>query len=537
MKSAKTTKKILFVHPILYDTTEYIFYDGFQKLREDLLRDFPNMASFLLKELFISKPIREGGIKITVNDFKSSTSCKFLQANISTPSKILVGDINPLEVIDVLSDAKTAENPYTHVGFSVFVSAYSRFVACAKAVKRFDPNIVTLAGNVGALFPETEKYVDYVVRGDGVPFLRKILNEKVNTPYKPDVISGNSQFEIYGINSRPPLAQIVTKFGCVHNCDFCITSILFDRKATKPFATPQEVHKKIIEYRHKTKKDFMILLCEPQAIIQKKWWYELFDLFEEETGDFPIGLLSSQASLSDFDFDRISNSALRISGVNIGLESFTTCYNKNRKYQETKALIRKLRDYGIGTVGSFIIGFDYHDHKSVWEDIQKLIDLDMFQIGLHNLKPLPGTPLWHEYEKNGRLLKVPNDFYYIQGFQAFTHPHFKSGFEDMLPLMYDIFEYIEKERGPYFLYLIDLMRNIPNQKKCYQDNIKLYTDLLNLVFPSWKENLDPTQEQINRYLDTIGGYKEPPQYLRKLRDNHIAKEEERKDVIYAMRRF
>jgi len=140
--------------------------------------------------------------------------------------------------------------------------------------------------------------------------------------------------------------------------------------------------------------------------------------------------------------------------------------------------------------------------------------LDIAQIEIFNLRPLPETQLWESYKKAGRLLDVPYDFYYIPGFQPFIHPHFKPGFEDMLPLMYDIYQYFEKERGPSPLSLMKLYSNIPKQSKKLQKNIKFLKIGANALFPSWKKYLDPSPIQIENYLTQLGDNSKIPFYIK-----------------------
>ena len=284
------------------------------------------------------------------------------------------------------------------------------------------------------------------------------------------------------------IGQVVTKLGCINNCDFCITKHLFDGKFTRPFFTPQQMHDKIIEYRKTVNGDLSILFCETQAIIKKEWWYDLFDLFNDEPEEYSVMAATSIASLKNFDFNRISNSSLRFFGFNVGIETFSKQYEKNIKHLETKVIIDKLTDYGIATYATMIIGFDHQTRESIWNDIYRVVDLDIYGITVHNLKVLPETPLWDEYKKSGRLLDVPNDFYYLEGFQAFTHPYFKPGFEDMLPLTYEIYEYIDKERGPSLLSLMQLYNNIPKQRKSFKRKIRQYKKISKALFPSWKQN-------------------------------------------------
>jgi hypothetical protein len=511
-----SANRLLLIH---LKNENYFWESLFQEpenYRDLLINSYPQMKNWLSKELSSLKPIWP---KAPILDYqwKSSVTAEFIASNLETPTKILYGFISAEQVINELRRGVEENFPYTHVGFSIFIAAYSKFIECAQAVKRFDENIVTIAGNAGVLFPGTEHYVDYVIKGDGIPFLRNLLGEELDKSYNLKLISQELPFTFFGIKLKMYVVRLVTKLGCPNTCDFCITHHLYNGKATKPFFTPQQVHDKLVEYRQKNKnKDIIIFFCEPQAIINKNWWYKLFELFEEETEDYPMTLLTSIASIKDFDFDRIMKSSLRFSFFNLGIESFSQDYSKNVKHRETKEIIKKLADYGIGTYASFIIGYDHHTHDSVWEEVRRLVDLDVAQIEIFNLKPLPETLLWEAYKKAGRLLDIPYDFYYIPGFQPFIHPHFKPGFEDMLPLMYNIYKYFEKERGTSLLSLIRLYSNVPKQDKKLQKNIKFLKIGANALFPSWKKYLNPSTIQIENYLRQLGDNSKIPFYFKLL---------------------
>jgi len=513
-------------------TMDYMLIDGLKNLREELISDYPTMGKWLPKKLFDLPPIFPERMQIMFRGYNVSTPGHFLSSNLTTPTKVLSGNVTPHEIVEELKIAKKGGFPYTHVGFSVYVTGYMNFIKSAGAVKEFDPNIITIAGNVGVLFPNTEKHVDFVGKGDGVPYLRELLGENTNNSYKLEIIPSKSTVRIYGIEMKTELAQIVTKLGCPNNCDFCVTRELFSGKFTKPFFTPQEVHDKLVEYRRKIKKEFYIMFSEPQGITNKKWWYELFDLFINETEDYPIIIPTSLASIKNFDLDRISKSSMRFFGLNIGIESFSKDYNKNSKHLETKQILKKLYDYGIGTYATFIIGFDHQTKEKIWDEIRTVVDLDLYGITVHNLKVLPQTPLWYEYEKAGRLLNVPYDFYYIEGFQAFTHPHFKPGFEDMLPLTYKIYEYIEKE-NPTLINLVELYKNLAEKKPHFQKRIKQYVEIASLIFEPWKKYLKPSDNQIENYLNRLGGIVDIPSYLNNLKDSYLDHQNGAQKAIYS----
>lgn len=501
----------------------YTMYDIWDNLygnqldyRDFLINRYPEMKELFPYELFNRSVIWPDNVGLKVVRGTCNVSVRFLADNLETSTSLIEAPATPEIVITELQKAKERNNPYTHVGFSVFIDAYKIFIKCASAVKEFDSEIITIAGNSGALFDETSNYVDYVCTTDGVPFLRKILGENINRPYHLELIPSKNSLKFFGITIKSEIVQIVTKLGCPERCDFCITNRLFKGTPTSAFFTPQQAHKSLIAYRRKLKKDFKIAFCEPTSIISHNWWYKLFDLFQDEPEDYPLLIGTTATSLKNFDFDRISKSSMRFEMINIGIENFHKKYLKNNNVN-LKLLFSQLADYGIGTYATYIIGFDHHNHENVWQEIDHLLDLDAALNYVENLKILPQTPLWNKYKEQGRLLlNIPKDFFFIDGFQAYIHPHFKPGFEDMLPLLTEIQTYIEKERGPQGIDMLKILENVPNPKKNCLNQIKYLKIATKLLFASWKEHLNPNQQQIENYLTKIGKSVKIPFYLKLL---------------------
>ena len=485
-----------------------------KEFRRILLSNFPEMEKWLSEDIFDIEPIWPDLIFRPWTIMDTNVSGNFLAQNIKTPTKVMNKNASPERVINELEKAKMNNNPFTHVGFSVYINGYTKFVETAKAVRQFDNKIIIIAGNVGCFFPETKNYVDYMCipkvdeygnvisgTGDGVPFLRKILKEDGNNQAYKCSISSCS----VGIGSEKYYSlTAVTKLGCPMKCDFCITNRLFNEKFMPTFITPEQFYKKYIEYTSKLDKRPNILFCEPTSIINKKWWYELFRLFKNEPEPIGVNIATTLASLKNFDWRKIENSSLHFAGMQIGIESYSHKYAKNLGHRNNKEIIRNLTDNGISSIASFIIGFSHQNHRIIWDEIEKLADLECTEYYISNLKPLPGTPFWSELKSKNLLIEdLPIDFYYINGFQTFKHPYFKPGFEDMFPLLGDIHRYLIKERGFDMLNWIELYFKKPTPHIYFKKQLKLVKRMSKSLFPSWKEYLNPTPEQIDKYQQKL----------------------------------
>ena len=478
-----------------------ILYTKPTAYRNHLLNTYPQMKKWINDDVF--NQIREWpddvAIQVSIDDL--NVSGHFIAENIEAPSKVIDIPVNPEILISELE-----KDSYTHVGFSIISNDYSNFVKCAHIVKDFDPSIVTLAGGPGAMFSQTKDYVDHVCVGRGVPFVRKLFNEKIDNPYELAIMPNLYHLRYLNLKTSTVWYRIVTKIGCPYKCDFCVTPNMYNGEYTGELFTPQYIHDELIKFRDKVgEKKMSFYFEEPTSLFSLKWWYELFDLFKDDDGDFAFYVYCVTSILDKLDIDKISNSAARIHLVNFGIESFNRNYSKNTNVN-LKSLIRRLTDHGIFTNPNYIIGFDFDSKESVMEDIKRLVDLGATMNTVLHLHPHPMTSVWKELESQNRLLKVPIEFHFIHGFQSFKHPNFKPGFEDMLPLLNKIYQYIQTETGGKIVTYIQLIKNLinhTNHPKLFKGDIKLLISMSKLVYPKWKEFFNPSKVQDRNYLNKI----------------------------------
>ena len=87
----------------------------------------------------------------------------------------------------------------------------------------------------------------------------------------------------------------------------------------------------------------------------------------------------------------------------MGLESPHSSYAK-LKNVDTRELVAELREHGIKVLGSTIIGLDHHTPGNMPAEIDYAVPhaTDFHQFMLYT--PLPGTPLYQQTEREGKLL-------------------------------------------------------------------------------------------------------------------------------------
>jgi radical SAM superfamily enzyme YgiQ (UPF0313 family) len=107
----------------------------------------------------------------------------------------------------------------------------------------------------------------------------------------------------------------------------------------------------------------------------------------------------------------------------IGLESVyqksLKLFNKNQKFNGLKKNIKKIRDYGIKIIGSFVIGSDADDKNTVQKTIDFCHDTEIEFPILNILTPLPGSDTFKTLEKENRIFTKDWSLY------DFSHVVFK----------------------------------------------------------------------------------------------------------------
>ncbi|HEY7419638.1 MAG TPA: hypothetical protein VH593_30945, partial [Ktedonobacteraceae bacterium] len=96
-------------------------------------------------------------------------------------------------------------------------------------------------------------------------------------------------------------------------------------------------------------------------------------------------------------------------GVLIGFESLRhdTLQLMDKKLNvvmgDYKQLIDRLHHYGIGLYGTFIFGYDSESAIDTQRTAESAIDFGLFIAAFNHLLPFPGTPLYKQFQSEGKL--------------------------------------------------------------------------------------------------------------------------------------
>jgi len=270
-----------------------------------------------------------------------------------------------------------------------------------------------------------KKYVDHVVLGEGVEFLRDLLGEDTTQPISQKVMPKCGGAPAF-MNRYPRggLGFLVTGLGCPGGCDFCATTEMFNKKRIE-ILSPEEFVNHVKLYRKHFKELTSIFVIEEDHFRHPRWltktkekWEEDLDLVEnvDWTGFGSVDFIWHYAS--NYGWDAIAETG--IGAIFIGVESKFAGDHGYRKVKEADArdVFHKLHSMGIRTLGAWICGWDFHDHTNMYEDLNYFVACKPTYEQLTRLSPFPGTELWRRLKEQNRVMEVPwEDVHFWSGSQ------------------------------------------------------------------------------------------------------------------------
>jgi haloalkane dehalogenase len=299
-------------------------------------------------------------------------------------------------------------------------------------VRRRSPATQILIGSYGgqayaAQYDEEtqKKYVDHVVHGEGVRYLRELLNEELDRPIRQRLMpkaGGSPRF----ITRYPKgaVAFLVSGLGCPGGCDFCSTTALFDQKRIEMLSPEDLVDHIALYHRHFPGVSNIFVIEEdhfrhPEYLARIREFWESNPQVVEDIDWFGFGSIDYIARYAkQHGWDAIAE--MGIGTIFIGVESKFAGEHGYEKRSEADAreVFRRLHSMGIRTAGAWVCGWDFHDHSNIMEDLNYFVSLYPTYQQLTRLSPFPGTVLWEKLREQGRVQQVPwEDVHFWSGSQ------------------------------------------------------------------------------------------------------------------------
>jgi len=377
-------------------------------------------------ELYHNQVTREQG-PFSLRMFHRSWGILMIQKNISAPTTVL--DFPTRAIFE----AELQAHDYDIVGISSIIVNVGKVREMCRMVRQLKPHATIVVGGHVAAIPGLDHLIDadYIVKGDGISWMRRFLGEDENAPIQhPEIISG---FDVRTLGLKLPqrkgatAATIIPSVGCPMGCNFCTTSAFFGGKGKflNFYDSGAELFGIMsrMEHRLGAKSFFMM---DENFLLHKKRAMELLDRMKADGKAWALYVFSSANAIGQYSFRELVE--LGVSWVWMGLESPKAGYSKLHG-ADTRKLTAELRHHGIKTLGSTIVGLEHHTPGNIHDEIEHAIshDTDFHQFMLYT--PVPGTPLFAEMTEQGRMLEGV-DLADIHGQHQFNFQHAAISRED-----------------------------------------------------------------------------------------------------------
>ncbi len=318
---------------------------------------------------------------------------------------------SPSEIEEIISEKPDL------IAFSSLTARINETYKLSQKFRNLGITVAIGGLHVSAVPNEAKQYTDIVIQGEGEIIWETILEDFENNTIKSFYSSLSNpkytfrfnackipKYELLDISKYNRLT-IQTTRGCPLNCSFCAASRTISSYKKKSISQIEKELNKILEVWERP----FIELADDNTFIDKKWSKELLTLFAKykikwftET-DISVAyddellelLAKSNCAQILIGFETVNKDGL------IGVDKGNW---KHKQFDNYLKAIDKIQSYGISVNGCFILGFDT-DTKETFKDTQQfIIDSNLSEVQITLLTPFPGTELYNQLKKEGRLL-------------------------------------------------------------------------------------------------------------------------------------
>jgi radical SAM superfamily enzyme YgiQ (UPF0313 family) len=311
------------------------------------------------------------------------------------------------------------------VGLTAMTTQANRAYELADAYRKLGVTVFLGGIHPSALPEDALPHADAVCRGDGETCLPHMIADWEAVRAKrpgaaskhiydwqdyPTAPIGTPRKELLDPADYLIFNPIQTTRGCPHGCNFCTTPGVFGRKFR------QRAIADIVEEIREAKQRFnswCFIFSDDDFGGNHAWALELCHALE------PLKISwASQCDILISNNDKLL-AAMRRSGCQgliLGLESpdQTTLTEAGKRYVQADTYarrIRKIQSHGISLWGAFILGFDNDTWRTCMQTCRFAQRVNLAMSCYPILTPYPGTGVWHDYQKQGRLVTYDWDRY------------------------------------------------------------------------------------------------------------------------------
>jgi radical SAM superfamily enzyme YgiQ (UPF0313 family) len=326
----------------------------------------------------------------------------------------ILHSLTPKDVTTVFHDEHVEKLPETidadAVVFSVETLAAKRAYVLAAQYKEKNPSLKIIMGGVHpTVVPEEAlRYADSVVTGDAEPIWCNLITDLRNDSLKPLYTSANdymltfdkTDHSIFRGKKYIKIGVVQWKRGCVHNCNFCsikafYKSCVVEREINDVIKEIADAKEKIIfisddNLLHDRTK-LKLFLTELSSLKPKKKWGCQISINVAKDPEILALLKKSGCIMAVVGFESLDDANLSEIG-------------KKQRSEEYDNAVRIMHSFGIMIYATFIFGCSNDTPASFSRVYDFVMKHKLAIVNFNPLMVMPGTSLYDELSKQGRLI-------------------------------------------------------------------------------------------------------------------------------------
>jgi radical SAM superfamily enzyme YgiQ (UPF0313 family) len=206
------------------------------------------------------------------------------------------------------------------------------------------------------------------------------------------------------LRQDPLVGMLQATRGCPNACKFCyLPHVPWHQHRRRSLDRVYEEMKSLkqqvvffVDDNLFADEDYAIALCEKIAPLKKSWSVQAPTNITKN-----LRLLEAMQASGCFfvqvGFQTVNPDSLKQAGV---------VQNRIEDYQE---VVRRFHQHGILVQGFFIFGFDHEDTRIFRTAEEHIRKMGLEDALLYILTPYPGTPIYDQFKREGRLLPCERD--------------------------------------------------------------------------------------------------------------------------------
>ncbi len=320
------------------------------------------------------------------------------------------------------------------VGLSSLTSTVTEAYRIGQFLKEAGVVVVMGGPHASAMTEEALEYCDYVARGEGENSFLGLLSALNNggdvsgiagISYKTDdgVTHNQSDIELVnmetlpandfsackgfkGAGEYPPI--VMFSRGCPFDCNFCSVTTTFGKKYR--FKRTEQVIEDLEPFLDRS----VCFIDDNFAAAPKKTKALLRAMIDQDKVPLRYSCqVRINAAQDEELMELMRRTQMRIGYV--GLESVSPetlkQYKKGQTLDQISDAIATFRKYGIGLHGMFVLGGENDTRKTIKDTVDFALETGLDTIQLCALTPFPGTAIYDEMTRSGRVLHSVWDHY------------------------------------------------------------------------------------------------------------------------------